>query len=723
MEKISIHRQLLTVLIPIFLSAFLSAPAFSFQVKTLYDDFSNLTLSADRWSRIGSQRFIENGKLQVSMSTSSVTSRGRGMEILPRKYEPIDKYYYDMVVKSIKAKAAISDVIFTSKNARRAGIRVGGTMYNTDPDSNSQVEERDFRGDVWCGLYFEERGNGLEAVYRIFESTSTDWSTSDTVAEDVLIAPGSLQMNIEYDMMLEYDGNNGCTFTMNGVSSGVITGPTKGFIDELLVNEFDINGDPIEVIYEDYPHGSAHRHGSVGASIGTKDDGDDFPVEVSGTFDDVMVDDEETEGTDEITITFDDFNSPELDLNRWVGAEPNAADPAEFKRFVEGDQDQYLKMETRSIDNSAQRVRAYFTRSDTDYIETTVSILSESNIPLGSSGRIRLEGYFYNAEFDVGEPRDFLKGNIWAQVVVRKRSWDGALQPFFYIERVVDSFHNVDGVNPADLTDDSEGSGFFQNFNKTFELDTKYIISIELDRDNKTLTGTFDGEQIIFDIPTPLYPVHEENYKGIQTRVDTDAASIVATADNVRIFVDSPFEDAAPVSHQDYVDAVQGAGVSKGCDLTGSIFCAGQLVPRELAAVWLLRAKEGGDYDPPLPVGSTFNDVQASDFAHEFIEELASRGWTEGCNLAGDEYCPKAGLSKLAAAKMLLKAKNGMAYSPPAATGNVFDDVAASDFGAEWIEDLYNQGFTDGCDPTNFCPSATVNMTGFAKMVTKTFGL
>ncbi len=60
-------------------------------------------------------------------------------------------------------------------------------------------------------------------------------------------------------------------------------------------------------------------------------------------------------------------------------------------------------------------------------------------------------------------------------------------------------------------------------------------------------------------------------------------------------------------------------------------------------------------------------------------------------------------------AVFLLVAEHGSGYTPPAATG-IFSDVAASDPFARWIEQLYHEGISGGCNtsPLRYCPSAAV---------------
>ena len=55
-------------------------------------------------------------------------------------------------------------------------------------------------------------------------------------------------------------------------------------------------------------------------------------------------------------------------------------------------------------------------------------------------------------------------------------------------------------------------------------------------------------------------------------------------------------------------------------------------------SVFVLLAKEGGDYAPPACRTAMFADVPAGRPFCRFIEELARRGVVSGCG--GGNYCP-----------------------------------------------------------------------------------
>jgi hypothetical protein len=139
-------------------------------------------------------------------------------------------------------------------------------------------------------------------------------------------------------------------------------------------------------------------------------------------------------------------------------------------------------------------------------------------------------------------------------------------------------------------------------------------------------------------------------------------------------------------------------------------------------AVFLLKAKHGPFYAPPPATGTVFGDVPASDHFAPWIEELFKEGITNGCN-GGTLYCPYAPMTREHMAAMLLKAEHGSGFVPPACQG-IFLDVPCSSEFAPWIEQLYAEGITGGCDYGHlFCPADPTTRGQAAVFLTKTFGL
>ncbi len=100
----------------------------------------------------------------------------------------------------------------------------------------------------------------------------------------------------------------------------------------------------------------------------------------------------------------------------------------------------------------------------------------------------------------------------------------------------------------------------------------------------------------------------------------------------------------------------------------------------------------------------SFADVGPTYFAWPFVETIYARGITGGCG--GDNYCPELTITRAEMAVFLLTAEHGPGYTPPPATGTVFNDVPAGSFAAAFIEQLAREGVTTGCGGGNYCPGS-----------------
>jgi hypothetical protein len=107
-----------------------------------------------------------------------------------------------------------------------------------------------------------------------------------------------------------------------------------------------------------------------------------------------------------------------------------------------------------------------------------------------------------------------------------------------------------------------------------------------------------------------------------------------------------------------------------------------------------------------IHIGESFTDVPKALGQYRFVETIFHNGVTTGCG-AGI-FCPDGPATRGQMAIFLLIAKEGTSYTPPAATGNAFNDVPSSDPRAKWIEELYNRNIAAGCGNGNFCPDASV---------------
>ncbi|HEX5838000.1 MAG TPA: matrixin family metalloprotease [Anaerolineales bacterium] len=172
-----------------------------------------------------------------------------------------------------------------------------------------------------------------------------------------------------------------------------------------------------------------------------------------------------------------------------------------------------------------------------------------------------------------------------------------------------------------------------------------------------------------------------------------------------------------------WIEGLSSAGVTSGCTANPPNYCPDTLITRDQMAVFLLKAKYGSSYSPPLPSG-VFQDVPTNHWAAAWIERLAAEGITAGCSVSPPQYCPSIPVTRDQMAVFLLKAKYGSSYSPPLPSG-VFQDVPTNHWAAAWIERLAAEGITAGCNasPPQYCPATPVTRDQMAVFIARTYNI
>jgi hypothetical protein len=227
-------------------------------------------------------------------------------------------------------------------------------------------------------------------------------------------------------------------------------------------------------------------------------------------------------------------------------------------------------------------------------------------------------------------------------------------------------------------------------------------------------SGIFDGSLVTL----PLSGLT------VASPVGWPAPSVTGPEFNVFVLLSLPgpdqYFDVPPGDiFYDSIRIVSANGITAGC--RAGYYCPQASTLRSEMAVFLLKSEHGSAYTPPAATGDVFDDVSSGAFAAAWIEQLAAEGITGGCTPT--KYCPNAPVRRSEMAVFLLKTKHGSDYTPPPATGDVFDDVPSGAFAAAWIEELSAEGITSGCGPRKFCPDNVVTREQMAALIVHTFGL
>ena len=127
-----------------------------------------------------------------------------------------------------------------------------------------------------------------------------------------------------------------------------------------------------------------------------------------------------------------------------------------------------------------------------------------------------------------------------------------------------------------------------------------------------------------------------------------------------------------------------------------------------------------------LHVGDSFPDVPQDAF-YPYVENIFHNGITGGGGCGAGMYCGEEPVLRQQMAVFLVRVARGPGYTPPPASGAVFDDVPASSPFAPWIEELARMGVTAGCASPpppalpSYCPAAPVNRQQMAVFLLKTY--
>jgi parallel beta-helix repeat protein len=174
-----------------------------------------------------------------------------------------------------------------------------------------------------------------------------------------------------------------------------------------------------------------------------------------------------------------------------------------------------------------------------------------------------------------------------------------------------------------------------------------------------------------------------------------------------------------PQEHPFYTDIgkLSARGVTTGCDV--GLYCPDLVVTRQQMAAFIIRAL--GDFNPPDPPSQRFVDVPPGNTFYAFIEQMAVRRITEGCDTNPLRYCPLDPVLRDQMAAFIIRALGE--FDPPDPPFQRFLDVPPSQPFYRFIDRMAVLGITNGCDVNLYCPSLAVTRGQMAAFLVRAFNL
>ena len=119
---------------------------------------------------------------------------------------------------------------------------------------------------------------------------------------------------------------------------------------------------------------------------------------------------------------------------------------------------------------------------------------------------------------------------------------------------------------------------------------------------------------------------------------------------------------------------------------------------------------------------NTFIDVPTTHAFYSYIEAFHNAGITAGCSVSPRRYCPDNPVTRGEMAVFLERAMGNLSPNPD--PSNMFTDVQAGDPFKPFIEQLYNDRITGGCNlsPLQYCPRSYVTRGQMAVFIERAMG-
>jgi hypothetical protein len=164
-----------------------------------------------------------------------------------------------------------------------------------------------------------------------------------------------------------------------------------------------------------------------------------------------------------------------------------------------------------------------------------------------------------------------------------------------------------------------------------------------------------------------------------------------------------------------FIGKLSARGVTLGC--SDGNYCPDSPVTREQMAAFIIRAL--GEFNPATPATQRFADVPPEHVFYGFIDQMAVRQITLGCN--DGNYCPTNLVLREQMAAFMMRALGEPNPPPPASQR--FADVPPEHVFYNYIDRMAELGITNGCGGGNYCPTQAVTRAQMAAFLVRAFKL
>lgn len=186
----------------------------------------------------------------------------------------------------------------------------------------------------------------------------------------------------------------------------------------------------------------------------------------------------------------------------------------------------------------------------------------------------------------------------------------------------------------------------------------------------------------------------------------------------VTTLFDGRFSDMTDAyrGHREDIETLAAAGITVGCNRSGTNFCPGQTVNRAQMAAFILRAT-GVEIDPKVRE-TGFEDVDPLSWFAPHVAKITELGIIPPRSSIG--FDPGGPVTRADMAWFLIRAIASL--DPVAEPAGLFADVEDPDLEPA-VEALYSAGVTKGCgeDPLIYCPDDPVNRAQMASFLVRAF--